>query len=227
MNDYSAAASKKPDSKPLAEIGKDIEKFKTKENTTRDFLKTVYNKKIKEQIEQKSEGTQRKISDSLQRAHHGKPADKGIVRSILRKKQALMMDSLGRLYGTINHFDPVLIHDKDSNMKSKNSNDNNVSKGNVSFSDVILLILFMTGAVGLYVFVFKRKSLHVGGNNVPSWIKGVLIVILVAMLVYLFYPLIKMFGYNWFVWVIIGCVVFLLYRLFSEDQSILKSDDDE
>jgi hypothetical protein len=54
-----------------------------------------------------------------------------------------------------------------------------------------------------------------------------LIAILVAMLVYLFYPLVKMFGYNWFVWMLVMGVVLLLYRLFREDKTILNSDEDE
>jgi len=79
----------------------------------------------------------------------------------------------------------------------------------------------------LYLFLFKNKSLNLGGDNVPVWVKFILIGILVVMLVYLFYPLVKMFGYNWFVWVLVICVMLLLYRLFREDKTILKSDDDE
>lgn len=85
----------------------------------------------------------------------------------------------------------------------------------------------MIAGVGLYSFMFKNKSLNVGGDNVPVWVKFILITILVAMLVYLFYPLIEMFGYNWFVWVLVIGVMLILYRLFREDKTILKSDDDE
>ena len=85
----------------------------------------------------------------------------------------------------------------------------------------------MIAAVGLYSFLFKNKSLNLGGDNIPMWVKFFLIIILVAMLVYLFYPLVKMFGYNWFVWVLAIGVMLLLYRLFRDDKTILNSDDDE
>ena len=85
----------------------------------------------------------------------------------------------------------------------------------------------MTGAVGLYSFFVNRKSLNICGENVPAGTKIFLMIILVAMLAYIFYPLIEMFGYNWFVWILIIGIVLLLYRLFSEDETILKSDKDE
>jgi peptidoglycan/LPS O-acetylase OafA/YrhL len=89
------------------------------------------------------------------------------------------------------------------------------------------LVIFMFGAIGIYSFIFRRKSLNLGGDNVPFWVKILLAAVLVAMLVYLFYPLIKMFGYNWFVWVLVIGVILVLYRLFSEDKTILNSEDDE
>jgi uncharacterized membrane protein len=62
-----------------------------------------------------------------------------------------------------------------------------------------------------------------GGNYVSDGIKLILIAILGVTLLYIFYPLIATFGYNWLVWILIIGVVFLLYRLFDEDANILKS----
>uniref|UniRef100_A0AAU6WRM2 DUF4175 domain-containing protein n=2 Tax=Chryseobacterium TaxID=59732 RepID=A0AAU6WRM2_9FLAO len=66
-----------------------------------------------------------------------------------------------------------------------------------------------------------------GGENVPGGVKILLMGVLVAMLAYIFFPLIAMFGYNWFVWLLIIGIILLLYRLFSEDKTILKSDKNE
>jgi H+/Cl- antiporter ClcA len=89
------------------------------------------------------------------------------------------------------------------------------------------LILGIVGAVGAYSYFFRKKTLNMGGDNIPVTVKISLMVILVGMLVYLFYPVIKMYGYNLFTWILIFCVVFLLYYLFSEDKTILKSNKDE
>lgn len=85
----------------------------------------------------------------------------------------------------------------------------------------------MTAVIFGYLFFVQRKSLDTGGENVPAGVKIFLMTVLLALLVYIFYPIITMFGYNWFVWLLIICVVLLLYRLFREDKTILKSDDDE
>ena len=138
----------------------------------------------------------------------------------------MIEDSLGRLYGTKEYIEPLIDPDKARKVETL-ENEKSYSKHNISFSEIIWLIIFMTGVVGLYSFIVKRKSLNIGGNNVPSGIKIFLVIVLVAMLAYIFYPLIEMFGYNWFVWILIICVVLLLYRLFSEDKTILKSDKDE
>ena len=167
-----------------------------------------------------------KISDSLKKVSSGKIADQRIVKTVLKKKQKLVEDSLGRLYGTKEYPEPPINMDKAQKAETLEK-EKPYSKHNITFSEIIWLIIFMTGVVGLYNFIVKRKSLNIGGDNVPSGIKIFLVILLVAMLAYIFYPLIEMFGYNWFVWILIICVVLLLYRLFSEDKTILKSDKDE
>ena len=138
-----------------------------------------------------------------------------------------MEDSLGKLYGTIDLVDmqpPSPI--KDSKVKGVESGDSPLKK-DTTVSDILYMVILMIAAVGLYSFLFKNKSLNLGGDNVPGWVKFLLTAILVAMLVYLFYPLVKIFGYNWFVWVLVICVILLLYRLFRDDKTILNSEDDE
>jgi hypothetical protein len=208
------------------EINKDLLKINANIDKSKDSLKTVYSKKIVKYLAQSEEKYKKKITDSLNKVSSGKPADQGIVRKIWKKKQVLIEDSLGRLYGTKEYPETPIDPNKAKKVETIEKEEP-YSKHNISFSEIIWLIIFMTGVVGLYSFIVKRKSLNIGGNNVPSGIKIFLIIILVAMLAYIFYPLIEMFGYNWFVWILIICVVLLLYRLFSEDKTILKSDKDE
>jgi len=208
------------------EINKDLLKINANIDKSKDSLKTVYSKKIVKYLAQSEEKYKKKITDSLNKVSSGKPADQGIVRKIWKKKHVLIEDSLGRLYGTKEYPETPIDPNKAKKVEAIEKKEP-YSKHNISFSEIIWLIIFMTGVVGLYSFIVKRKSLNIGGNNVPSGIKIFLIIILVAMLAYIFYPLIEMFGYNWFVWILIICVVLLLYRLFSEDKTILKSDKDE
>lgn len=217
---------KKAGGREVSEIGKDIETLVNKEKQSRDSLKTIYTKKIKKQVEQKTEKLKRRISDSLKQYTEGKPVNGDVVKYLLKRKQVLMEDSLGKLYGTLDIVDPVSASIDRSKVKAIDSEGTPLEK-KAPVSDILYMVIMMIAAVGLYSFFFKNKSLNLGGDDVPAWVKILLIVILVAMLVYLFYPLVKMFGYNWFVWGLVICVLLLLYRLFREDKTILNSDKDE
>ncbi len=207
--------------RPIDKIQKDIFKLNDKTDAATDSLKRVYRKKIVKYLARSEGKIRKKIADSIQKTGSGKPADEGIVKTIMKKKAVLIEDSLGRLYGTKEYpqVPPPIASSDAGNHKA--------DKKSTSFAEIFWLIVAMTGAVGLYSFVVKKRSLNVGGENVPGGIKIFLMGILVAMLAYIFYPLIGMFGYNWFVWILIAGVVLLLYRLFSEDKTILKSDKDE
>ncbi|NIF07127.1 APC family permease [Chryseobacterium sp. Tr-659] len=216
---------KKAGGRDVGEIGKDVEKLVNKEKQSRDSLKTIYTKRIKKQVEQKTEKLRRKISDSLKQYTKGKPVNGDVVKYLLKKRQVLMEDSLGKLYGTIDIVDPSTSINR-AKVKGIGTEGTPLEK-KAPVSDILYMVILMIAGVGLYSFLFKNKSLNLGGDNVPSWVKILLIGILVVMLVYLFYPLVKMFGYNWFVWVLVICVMLLLYRLFRDDKTILNSDDDE
>ncbi|MCC3215400.1 APC family permease [Chryseobacterium sp. X308] len=217
---------KKAGGREVGEIGKDIEKLVNKEKQSRDSLKIIYTKKITKHLEQKTENLKRKISDSLKQYTKGKPVNGDVVKYLLKKRKALMADSLGKLYGTLDMMDPSSASIDKAKVKAIGTEGTPLEK-KAPVSDILYMVILMIAGVGLYSFLFKNKSLNVGGDNVPVWVKVILIAILLAMLVYLFYPLVKMFGYNWFVWVLVICVLLLLYRLFREDKTILKSDDDE
>lgn len=217
---------KKAGGRDVGEIGKDIEKLVNKEKQSRDSLKTIYTKKITKHLEQKTEKLKHKISDSLKQYTKGKPVNGDVVKYLLKKKKALMADSLGKLYGTLDIVDPSSASIDKSKVKGIGAEGTPMEE-KAPVSDILYMIILMIAGVGLYSFLFKNKSLNVGGDNVPVWVKFILITILVAMLVYLFYPLVEMFGYNWFVWVLVIGVMLILYRLFREDKTILKSDDDE
>lgn len=212
--------------RPIESIYKDIDDIKAKVKTSEDSLKKVYRKRITEYIEKNEVSYRKKIKDSIKKANPGKFVDNITVKTIWKKKQVLVEDSLGRLYGTKEYADTPVY-------KNENSDIGEIEikkprqKHDISFSDIFWLIVAMTGAVGLYSFIIKKRSLSAGGENVPGGIKIFLMIVLVAMLAYIFYPLIEMYGYNWFVWILIICVILLLYRLFSEDKTILKSDKDE
>lgn len=217
---------KKQGKRDPEEIRDDLLNINARIDKSKDSLKTIYTKKIVKYLAQNEEKYKNKIKDSLQKISSGKPADQGIVKKIWKKKQILIEDSLGRLYGTKSYPEPPAIQDDGQNATTYKTEEP-YAKKDTSFSEIIWLIIFMTGVVGLYNFIVKKRSLNVGGQNVPGGIKIFLIIVLVGMLAYIFYPLIEMFGYNWFVWILIVCVVVLLYRLFSEDKTILKSDKDE
>jgi hypothetical protein len=207
--------------RPIDKIQNDIFKLNEKTDAATDSLKRVYRKKIVKYLAQNEGKIREKIKDSIQKSGSGKPADEGIVKTIMKKKAILVEDSLGRLYGTkdLPQTPPAI--------STLNAEKNNPEKRSTSFAEIFWLIVAMTGAVGLYSFFVKRKSLNVGGDNIPAGTKIFLMIVLMGMLAYIFYPLIEMFGYNWFVWILIIGVVLLLYRLFSEDKTILKSDKDE
>lgn len=217
---------RKAGGRSLNEISPDIDKLVTKEKQSRDSLKIVYTKKIKKHIEERTEKLKRRLSDSLKQYSRGEPVNGDVVKYLVKKKQVLMADSLGRLYGTIDLIDASSAPVGKSKVKGVEAGGSKPEE-KAPVSDILYLIIFMIGAVGIYLFIFKKKALHLGGDNVPGWIKFLLIAILITMLVYLFYPLVKMFGYNWFVWALIICVILLLYRLFREDKTILNTEDDE
>ncbi len=224
MSDF-LEATKEYHEKSMADVEKDVEKYRTDEGKTKDSLKTIYNKKIVKVITENTEKLKQKISDSLKKEGNGIPADKGVVSKVLNKKQILMADSLGKLYGTIEP--PVSEMDENSQAYLEGNKGESNDSEKVSASEIFWLIVLMAGAVGLYSFLFKKKKIHFGGENIPLGIKIFLMVVLIALLSYIFYPIIEMFGYNWFVWVLIICVALLLYRLFREDKTILKSEDNE
>ncbi|WP_374461015.1 APC family permease [Chryseobacterium taeanense] len=207
--------------RPIEKISKESDSLENRIINATDSLKRVYRKKIVKYLAQNEGKIRDKIKDSIQKAGSGKPADKGVVQTVMKKKAILVEDSLGRLYGT-KEYPPV-----PPPVATVNLENNNTEEKHISFSEIFWLIVAMTGAVGLYSFIIKKRSLNVGGENVPGGIKIFLMIVLVAMLAYIFYPLIEMFGYNWFVWILIIVIVLLLYRLFSEDKTILKSDKDE
>lgn len=212
--------------RPIEKISEETDFLENKITTATDSLKKVYSKKIVKYLAQTEEKYKKKITDSINKVSSGKPADKGIVKTIWKKKQFLIEDSLGRLYGTKEYPQPTFNPTNSDKIKIQEPK-KPYKENDISFSEIFWLIVSMTGAVGLYSFIIKKRNLNIGGDNVPSGIKVFLMIVLVGLLAYIFYPLITMFGYNWFVWLLIIVVVFLLYRLFSEDKTILKTDDDE
>ena len=197
--------------------------------SSKDSLKTIYNDKIDFYLAENEILLKRNIKDSLQNAGSGKIIyDQVFIGQLIDKKQSRIRDSLSYRYGTKEYVPPPPPpKTMDSSVAIDNFDIPSNPEKPVSFTEIIGLILLMTGVIFGYLFIVKRQTLDTGGENVPAGVKIFLMTVLVALLVYIFYPVIAMFGYNWFVWLLIICVVLLLYRLFREDKTILKSDDDE
>jgi len=225
-NEQSYEAYLKAGGRPIDKIQNDIAKLNERTGAATDSLRRVYRKKIVTYLVKNEQAFRKKIADSLQKTGSGKPAAEGVIKKILKKKQMLVEDSLGRLYGTKDYPEPPAVNPEKA-LHSQNKGTSTDQEHSISFTEIFWLIISMIGMVGLYSFVVKKRSLNIGGDHVPAGIKIFLMLVLVAMVAYIFYPLIAMFGYNWFVWFLIICVVLLLYRLFSEDKTILKSDKDE
>ncbi|KQS91271.1 hypothetical protein [Chryseobacterium sp. Leaf394] len=191
-----------------------------------DSLRNVYNGKIDNFLVENEKVLTEKITDSLQDLGSAKAYDKVFIAEIVERQQAPVRDSLSYRYGTKEYVPPPrAIPEEPSSVQTMEPL--SLPKKSVSFTEIIALILTMTVVIFGYLFFVQKKSLDTGGENVPTGVKIFLMTVLVALLVYIFYPVIAMFGYNWFVWLLIICVVLLLYRLFREDKTILKSDDDE
>ncbi|QQV03262.1 MULTISPECIES: APC family permease [Chryseobacterium] len=225
MNDFTMAQSESSRAKSMKEVEKDIQKYREDERKSKDSLKGIYNLKIEEVVIRKMQKVQDEVLDSLKKSGTGNQADEGILKSVLKKKQRMMEDSLGRYYGTL---EPVSeIPDNPQSYLEGNNLSSDDQPENVSLSEILGMIVLIAGGIALYFRLFKKKEIHLGGNNLSPGMKIFLMALLVGMLVYIFYPLVEMFGYNWLFWILVIAVILVLYRLFSEDKTILNTDKDE
>ncbi len=225
MNDFTMAQSESSRAKSMKEVEKDIQKYREDERKSKDSLKGIYSLKIEEVVIRKMQKVQDEVLDSLKKSGTGNQADEGILKSVLKKKQRMMEDSLGRYYGTI---EPVSeIPDNPQSYLEGNNLSSDDQPENVSLSEILGMIVLIAGGIALYFRLFKKKQVHLGGDNLSPGMKIFLMALLVGMLVYIFYPLVEMFGYNWLFWILVIAVILVLYRLFSEDKTILNTDKDE
>lgn len=203
-----------------------IEEYRSKEKKFRDSLKKMYLKKIENVVELKTKNYHKKILDSIQKDPSNQMSKKSkelLVDDIVEMKKMVITDSLARIFGTNHETDPQIIFNNNSGINTIDVESQNPEKSEISLSEIIWLLLAIIGIVGLYSYFIRKKPLYMGGNYISDGIKMILLAILVMSLLYIFYPLIAIFGYNWLVWILIIGVVILLYRLFSEDENILKS----
>ncbi|WP_326982327.1 APC family permease [Chryseobacterium sp. MYb264] len=208
----------------IEKVEDDVFFLKNRMKRSKDSLKQIYREKIINEIESKSKNIQKEISDSIKKSSNGNPVDKAVVKSVWNKKQILMIDSLGRFYGTLEEPDLPIIHD--SKLRTNDAENIPEEKGS-TFMEIIWLIIFMVGVVGILNLLVAKNKIDIGGSNVPVGVKVLLMTILAGMMIYIFYPLVEMFGYNWFVVLLICCVMALLYHLFRRDKTILKSNKNE
>ncbi|WP_144283587.1 APC family permease [Chryseobacterium echinoideorum] len=225
MNDFTMAQSESFRGKSMKEVEKDIQKYREDERKSKDSLKGIYNLKIEEVVVRKMQKVQDEVLDSLKKSGTGNQADEGILKSVLTKKQKMMEDSLGRFYGTIEPQSEIP-ENPQSYLEGNNLSSEDQPES-VSLSEILGLIVLIAGGIALYFRVFKKKQIHLGGDHLSQGMKIFLMALLVGMLVYIFYPLVEMFGYNWLFWILVIAVILVLYRLFSEDKTLLNTDKDE
>lgn len=203
-----------------------IEEYRLKEKKSRDSLKNVYLKKTEDLVKLKTQGYHTRILDSIRKDPANtmsKVSQKLMADDIVEMRRRTLYDSLSRVYGTSRTTDPMVVFNKDSGGKASYINVDDVERKETSISEITWMILAIIGLVAGYSYFVRKKPLYMGGEYVSEGIKMVLIILLAAALLYIFYPLIQTFGYNWLVWLLIIGVIVLLYRLFSEDMDILKS----
>jgi len=203
-----------------------IEEYRLKEKKSRDSLKNVYLKKTEDLVRLKTQGYHTKILDSIRKDPANtmsKVSQKLMADDIVEMRRRTLYDSLSRIFGTSRTTDPMVVFNKDSGAKTSYINVDDVERKETSISEITWMILVIIGLVAGYSYFVRKKPLYMGGEYVSEGIKMILIMILAAALLYIFYPLIQTFGYNWLVLLLIIGVIILLYRLFSEDMDILKS----
>lgn len=203
-----------------------IDDYRLKEKKSRDSLKNIYLKKTEDLVKLKTQGYHTKILDSIRKDPENtmsKVSQKLMADDILEMRRRTIYDSLSRIYGTSGTTDPMVVFQNGSGTKSFEAKPDAAEEKPTSISEITWMILAMIGLVAGYSYFIRKKPLYMGGDNVSEGIKMILILLLAAALLYIFYPLIQTFGYNWLVWVLIAGVAVLLYRLFSEDMDILKS----
>lgn len=208
------------------EMVREIENYRAKEKKFRDSLKKIYLEKIDQVVALKTKNYHKKVLDSIMKDSSSKMS-KGskelYADDVLEIRKRLIRDSLARIYGTSHETDPQIVFNENAGKDASKAAQDAQVKREISISEVVWLLLAAIGIMGVYSYFVRKKPLYMGGNYVSDVIKLILIAILAATLLYIFYPLINSFGYNWLVWLLIAGVIILLYRLFNEDENILKS----
>lgn len=89
---------------------------------------------------------------------------------------------------------------------------------------VIFMVFVFLFVVLIFTKMIRGKTISMGGSQLSFGMKALLLLTFVGLLVYILYPLINRYGYNWSVWLILLAAAALLYRLLASDKTILKSD---
>ena len=203
-----------------------IEEYRAKERQARESFKKEYLKKIENIVSLKTKTYYQKTLDSIQKDPSNKMSEKSkelLADDILEMRKMVITDSLARIYGTSHETEPKIVFNNDGGKEAFDVDKYVDEKKPITLSEIVWLLLALVGLVGVYFYFIRKKPLYMGGNYVSDGIKIFLIALLGVALLYIFYPLINTFGYNWLVWLLIIGVVVLLYRLFDEDVDILKS----
>lgn len=222
INDYKQSMSTKDGRETM--LWK-IEEYREKERQARELLKKEYLKKIENIVNLKTKTYYKKMLDSIQKNSSNKMSEKSkalLADDILEMRKIVITDSLVKIYGTSYKVDPKIVINNNGGKEVFTINKEVDEKKEITLSEIVWLMLALVGLVGVYFYFIRKKPLYMGGKYVSDGIKMFLIALLGVALLYIFYPLIHTFGYNWLVGLLIIGVVVLLYRLFDEDVDILK-----
>lgn len=187
-----------------------------------DSLKRENRQQVEKEIAAAEKKIRLQVKDSFARLPDqnlkNSGAGKGLELLAVEDKMNYLRDSLEKAYG---------LRPKDADVMSSASLPPDSEPGQKTpgiFTQLMMLISVLLFSVFIFTKVIKGKMISTGGYQIQSGVKILLFLIFTGMLIYILYPLVERYGYNWVVWLILLAVAALLYRLLASDKTILKSD---
>lgn len=185
-----------------------------------DALKRVSRQQVEKEIAVAEKKVRLQVKDSLARLpdQENSRTGKNLEQLAVENKMSHLRDSLEKQYG---------LRPKDADVITNASlppGYETAEEKPGTFAQVMLLLSGLLVGVFIFTKVIKGKTISMGGYQLQPGMKIFLLLVFTGMLVYILYPLVERYGYNWVVWLILLAGAALLYRLLASDKTILKSD---
>ena len=211
----------------MQEIKKQMNALELEIAARKDSLKEAFNTKLETELLATEKKISRKIKDSLtalpEAQKESSGSGKALYDAILKDKKTYVRDSLEKAYGLSTRAATV---PPDPQLQPAAEAAPAPHAPGI-LTQIILLTIGLIIGVFIFAKVIRGKTISMGGGQLNGGVKVLLLLIFVAMLAYILYPLIGRYGYNWFVNLIFVVAAALLYRLLVADKTILKSDKNE